>query len=611
MRHPHPRPPERAAGRPGRSRGALGWRHGPALDTLRGATAVMGLLVVLTAGGSGSAPLAASAAGGAAADAAHAAAAAARGAPRVDAAVGAAVAREGRAAVIVALVPPRAAHAGSQADDIDRGVHADYPDYRDYPDYPKNADDTTDDTTDDASAARAVAAAQSAVLAGMPDGAFQVTHRYRLIPALAGRVTQTGLAALAARPEVAAVSLDPQVRPFLDESVPYIGADRVQRQGFSGAGQRVAVMDSGIDAGNLDLRDAVVEQACFLTPASLCPAEPNVARDVDGHGTMVSGVLASRGRRTAKGVAPAVEIVAVKLLEERNNAAGSAMLAAFDWAAARDDLDAINLSLGSGGYEGRCDGSDAFTRGLSAAVARMLRKGTVPVAASGNDGSPTKLSAPACLEGVVSVGAVRGYEAGGDPQLAPFTNRNDTLDFLAPGAGVATTGIGGRVVEMGGTSAAAPHVTGAVVLLRQAVPWAPPDVLVDALKRTGGRPTLRYGTLTISTIRVDQALRDLQRQTPPATEPAASPTHTRTPTTQAPATATATTAAATVTATASATTGATATADVTQLPTPTPDADATAPATTTATATATATSEATSPVPQPTVAPAYLPAARR
>ncbi len=379
-----------------------------------------------------------------------------------------------------------------------------------------------------------IAAVQEKVAAAVPDSDLHITHRYEHLPAMAGVITREGLHKLGQLQEVVAVGSDPDLELYLSSSVPYIGADRVRRSGITGKGQVVAVLDTGIDTDHLDLRDALKAQACFLTPESYCPAPPNVAEDNDGHGTHVAGIVASRGKRSSYGVAPGAEIVAIKLVEERNNAAGAGFAAALDWIIDRDDIDVVSMSFGSGAYEGYCDDENAYTKTLAAAFEKIVGKGIAVVAASGNDGSSTKLAAPACLRDVISVGAIEDGE-GSDAQVAQFTNRNETLDLLAPGVSVEADFLSGRTASMGGTSQAAPHVAGAFALVREAVTWADTSTILSALKETGGRPTVRYGTLTISTIKVDAAIRELERNQP-TVEPTAVPSDTPTPTLTASAT---------------------------------------------------------------------------
>jgi subtilisin family serine protease len=354
-------------------------------------------------------------------------------------------------------------------------------------------------------------------LEALSDGAFEIRARFRYSPAVAGRVTSDGLAELAAIPGVREVSLDPPLEAYLAQSTKFIGADSLhRRKGITGEGTVVAVLDTGVKSNQIDLRDAVVEEACFITPKELCPPEPHVADDVDGHGTAVSGIVASRGRQSYKGVAPDADIVAVKVLEERNNAAGSALVLALEWVLDRGNVDAINMSIGSGGYTDYCDDTNAYTRALAAVIDRLHRSGTVVVASSGNDGSSTKIAAPGCVRNAVSVGAVQDF-AGGDPKLAQFTNRNATLDILAPGVGIVAPSIKGRPQPFGGTSAAAPHVAGAVALLRQVAPWAGADLIVNLLKEYGQRPNLRYGKTTVETLDVEAAYNALRKITPTAT----------------------------------------------------------------------------------------------
>jgi subtilisin family serine protease len=378
----------------------------------------------------------------------------------------------------------------------------------------------------------AVFAAQEAALRRLPPGSFELTRRFKHVPALAGRLSEGGLSALAAIPEVTAVAVDPRLELYLAESVPFIGADVLHRRHrITGKGVTVAVLDTGTDTNNIDLRDAIVDEACIIDPPTLCPAPPHVSEDIDGHGTAVAGIIASRGRQSSDGVAPAVSIVSVKALEERNNAVGSALVAALDWVLDRGDVAVVNMSLGGGGYSDYCDDASAYTKSLAAVIKRLNASGTVVIAASGNKGSTTLVGSPACIRGAVSVGAVQDFadNADFDPKLAQFTNRNATLDLLAPGVGVVAPSIRGQPSSFGGTSAAAPHVAGAAALLMEAAPWAAPDLIVELLKEHGKRPHLRYGRLTIRTIDVKAAYDALRRITPTATgsappSPSATPT---------------------------------------------------------------------------------------
>src|SRR3990172_2874916 len=81
-----------------------------------------------------------------------------------------------------------------------------------------------------------VAATQAPVLAAVSPSDFSLTYRYQAVPALAGRATEQGLAALASRPEVVEIALDGEGSAALAESVPLIHADEVHTEGLTGAG---------------------------------------------------------------------------------------------------------------------------------------------------------------------------------------------------------------------------------------------------------------------------------------------------------------------------------------------------------------------------------------
>jgi subtilisin family serine protease len=84
------------------------------------------------------------------------------------------------------------------------------------------------------------------------------------------------------------VWLDGPVRATLDRSVPQIGAPQAWQAGHTGAGAKVAVLDTGVDATHPDLADAVVEARNF--------SDSDSTDDRVGHGTHVAATITGAGR---------------------------------------------------------------------------------------------------------------------------------------------------------------------------------------------------------------------------------------------------------------------------------------------------------------------------
>ena len=370
------------------------------------------------------------------------------------------------------------------------------------------------------------------------DGGFVVTTRWETVSAMAGTVTPRGLSALRADPDVAAIDLDLGGGGGDAESLALIRASAAQQAGVVGTGVTVAVVDSGIDRAHPDLADAVAGEHCFVPPSG-CPnraAEqdgPGSAQDDHGHGTHVAGIVTANGTAAPIGVAPAARIVAVKVLDAANRFAGtSQVLSGLDWiAASRPDVRVVNLSLGTDQlFTGTCDEANATTSAFASVVAVLRARGVLVVASAMNAGSPTSLALPACVGGVVAVGAVYDTALGSlsssvctDPATAPdrvacFSNSSPALDLLAPGVRVLSARLGGGASESTGTSQAAPHVSGAAALLLQAAPALMPDG-VEGVLEASGSPVLdeRNGIVT-PRIDVASAL-DRVRGAPPPPPP--------------------------------------------------------------------------------------------
>lgn len=276
-----------------------------------------------------------------------------------------------------------------------------------------------------------------------------------------------------------------------------------------GEGAVVAVLDTG-----------VIPHAEFdgqLLPGYDFISDPEVARDDDGrdadptdegdwhdagdcdafldqasswHGTHVTGLVVARegNQLGTVGVAPQARVLPVRVLG-RCGGRLSDLADAIVWASGGEvrgvpplerPVDVINLSLG---MPGACGPT------LRSAIAAARARGTVVVAAAGNDGAAASAYNPANCPGVVTVGAADRQGA-----AAWYSNHGGTITLVAPGGSlgalpadnlVSTLDQGSRGRFRGvfgyraGTSMAAPLVSGVVALMRA----ADPRITVDAVAR--------------------------------------------------------------------------------------------------------------------------------
>ncbi|MFI7108357.1 S8 family peptidase [Nonomuraea sp. NPDC050227] len=362
-------------------------------------------------------------------------------------------------------------------------------------------------------------------------GSGRVIQTLSRLPVLTVRAGRAEVDRLAAQPGVVSVSEDVPVPPTLAESVPLIGADRTREAGLTGEGSAVAVLDSGVAVHHPFFGGRVVAEACFSPSdaaygaSSLCPdgadqQEGPGAADADSgpcayldcaHGTHVAGIVA--GQETgdaAGGVAPGAGLVAVQVYSRFDSfsycgSAGPPCLLSFvsaQLAGMEKVLDlidegvpvaAVNLSLGSGRYTSPCDDDP---RGP--AIDRLLAAGALTVVAAGNNGYTDAVSAPACVSSAVAVGSTTDQD-----EVSSFSNRGPLLDLFAPGTDIVSSVPGGRWQSMSGTSMAAPHVAGALAVLRQARPDATPAEIEAALKDTG-KP-IAHGGGSTPRIQLDEA----------------------------------------------------------------------------------------------------------
>jgi subtilisin family serine protease len=395
-----------------------------------------------------------------------------------------------------------------------------------------------------------VAVLQDRVLAALPAGSFELVRRYREVAALAGSANRAGIAALAAAPGVAAVSLDGRVRAQLVEGAALIGATSVHSQGYTGAGVRVAVLDTGIDTNHPDLASDIAVQHCFCSGTLLlgCCAnnamEATSAEDDQGHGTSVAGIITSAGAVAPLGVAPAAKIVAVKVLDSNGSGNFSDTAAGLDWVldqsgpgGAAAGVRVVSMSLGDGTEYTSSSTSPCSGSPTANAIAALHAAGIAVFVASGNDGYDAGVAFPACVADAISVGGV--YDAnvgsvswcGEDPlcvtslctdsttaadRFVCHANSGPLLDLLAPDYMTRTSKMGGGVEPgFGGTSAACPYAAAEAALLLEAHPEITPDQLRDVLDASGPQVVNPDSGLAFHRADVSQALARLPEPSPP------------------------------------------------------------------------------------------------
>jgi len=307
------------------------------------------------------------------------------------------------------------------------------------------------------------------------------------------------LTRLTANPDVEAIYPDTPQVAFLSQTLPFIHQPQAAASGYLGAGTSVAVIDTGVNYADaaFGCTSPGVPAGCRVVYAQDFAASDGLP-DAHGHGTNVAAIVA--------GVAPGTKIIALDVFTG-SYAYTSDIISAINWVIANKatyNIVAANFSLGSGAYSTLVTQSAFY-----APVSNLRAAGIVPVAASGNSAYTSQLSVPAAISGMVSVGAVYdsnigylGYGACTDATTAAdkvtcFSNSASFLTLLAPGAQVSAGGY-----TFFGTSQAAPHVAGAVAVLKGAFPGDSVDQTVTRLQNGPSTTDARNG---IAKPRVDLA----------------------------------------------------------------------------------------------------------
>jgi subtilisin family serine protease len=240
------------------------------------------------------------------------------------------------------------------------------------------------------------------------------------------------------------------VAPAPVQSVPW-GVTRVG--GGSGTTSATAwVIDTGIDLDHPDLNVDAARSRSFVRDSS-----PD---DFNGHGSHVSGIIAARNNTIGVvGVTPGATLVSVRVLDRSGSGSNSGVIAGVDYVAANGHAgDVANMSLGGG-----------VSTALDNAVVAAAATGVKFTLAAGNESDTATNHSPARANGP-NVYTVSSFAKGTsatdtDDPWSSFSNYgNPPIDFAEPGSAIPSTYKNGGYATLSGTSMAAPHLAGILLV---------------------------------------------------------------------------------------------------------------------------------------------------
>jgi serine protease AprX len=361
-----------------------------------------------------------------------------------------------------------------------------------------------------------------------------VTRDLHIINAVVATLPAAGARDLAARPEIHAVTLNGAVKPKWGDTLATSFNQSIQAgelwggRGTNGTGKGVgvAVVDTGIAGDLADFRTSSVDKTSRVVASAVVNPDALNAGDGYGHGTHVAGIIAGdsnnrvlsdplRGRYS--GVAPDANLISIKAADEAGNSTVLDVIYGIQFAVDHQDdfnIRVLNLSLES-------TVADSYkTDPLDAAVEAAWFKGIVVVAAAGNRGTDADAVsyAPGNDPYAISVGAVDDMGTKGitDDRMAAWSSRGTTQDgvakpdLFAPGARIVsnlapgsaftalcpTCIVDGQYIRAGGTSMAAPMVSGLVAILLEIKPTLTPDQVKGILMVSGRALTERINEVS-------------------------------------------------------------------------------------------------------------------
>ncbi len=361
-----------------------------------------------------------------------------------------------------------------------------------------------------------------------------IKSKFQTIRAVTMRVPVGMLEELAKDPNVTYITPDRQftmkANPTTEEFATAVEADVAASQyALTGAGIGVAVIDSGVaahpDLNNSSGTSRVVYSQSFVSGDT-------TTSDKYGHGTHVAGLIGGTGASsgtangypaTYAGMAPGVNLINLRVLDQNGSGTDSGVIAAIQQAITLKstyNIRVINMSLGRPVFE-------SYTLDpVDQAVEAAWKAGIVVVCAAGNNGRYAAtdgfgtIVVPGNDPTVITVGATMTELTASrvDDQIASYSSKGPTTldhivkpDLVAPGNCLVSLRVAGSTLdtsypqfeitptsgtskyyELSGTSMATPVVSGAVALMLQKNSALTTDQVKARLMKTGWKAFGQY-----------------------------------------------------------------------------------------------------------------------
>ena len=360
----------------------------------------------------------------------------------------------------------------------------------------------------------------------------QVSHHFPMIDAIAVTLTDNQLASLSSMPSLTitqdrtlsshsrmSVGFDGYpfyaIRSFASDKT---GAADLHKQGLTGKGVGIAILDSGIAAkfekgSHLRLDSEGKNRRLTKFDAIKGAENRDMDDDLNGHGSHVAGVIASSVKddnRMFNGIAPDASLISVRAFNEEGEGTYIDVINGLEWIVQSKDrlnIRVVNLSFGATAQ------SDYWADPLNQAVLKTVEAGIVVVASAGNDnGSNSDITLPGNIPDVITVGTVmglqdtsktQGNDATGLISQAVTKPRQDKPELVSWGGHLLGNVSDELIPELekrfelikkkdnyyvvSGSSQAAAVVTGTVALMIQNEPSLSPDAIKCRLMSTSER----------------------------------------------------------------------------------------------------------------------------